>query len=75
MASVLKMTQVEFEEKLREQRRSFLSQDEAFLAARTPRERCAHACRVLRLEHTPETPYDLIRELLELDGGTVRKHS
>jgi hypothetical protein len=68
------MTREAFEQRLLEQTRAWLSEDEAFLAARTSRERCAHACRVLRLEHTPETPYELIGQLLELKGGTVRKH-
>jgi hypothetical protein len=73
MSIPLRITREAFEERLLAQTRAWLNEDEAFLAATTPRERCAHARRVLRLEHTPESPFALIGQLLDIDRGTVSR--
>jgi hypothetical protein len=74
MSSRLGIDPATFEAQILSQVTAWLQQDSAFSGAQTSRERCAHACRVLREEHKPETPFSIIAQVLGLRAGTVYNH-
>jgi hypothetical protein len=74
MSAPLRAAPAAFEARILAQTRMWLREDEAFLAATAPRERCASACRGLRLAHRPEYPFPLIDQLLNIDPGSVARH-
>jgi hypothetical protein len=51
-----------------------LNNDQGFVHASSSRERCYHACRILRDGNTDPIPYHIIGDLLGLNGGTVAKN-
>jgi hypothetical protein len=52
----------------------FLLNNAEFRASTTNRERCYHACRLLRDETVPPVPYSVLGKALGLNRGTVVKH-
>jgi hypothetical protein len=51
-----------------------LQADERFLSSTSFREQCAHACRILRIEHDPPVPFQIIATLFNVDRGTIWNH-
>jgi hypothetical protein len=74
MSSSARVLPDEFESATLAEILTVLRRDEQFLSARTFREQCSHACRILRTEHDPPVPFKLIGQLFNVDGGTVYNH-
>jgi hypothetical protein len=74
MSSRLRIDPATFEAQILGQMTAWLQEDISFVNAQTSRERCAHACRVLRQEHKPEAPFSVIAQLLQVNTGTVYKN-
>jgi hypothetical protein len=48
--------------------------DKQFLASTSCREQCAHACRILRIQNAPPTPFKIIGRLFNVNSWTVANH-
>jgi hypothetical protein len=51
-----------------------LQHDNQFRSAPDLRSQCIHACRLLRDERRPATPYSLIGRILNANKGTVKRY-
>jgi hypothetical protein len=71
MSTAIRATDEGFENQILVQLCQWLQTDTLFVSAKSPGEKAAHACRILRDEHQPEAPFSVIGQLLGIPRGSV----